>query len=145
MWQTSESDTRLQGNDRNTWSGCATSEKIASTMPTNIQYLVGYLTSSVMEIKLVLFFAMLTRSLPLMWENSIAYTGQFCKTARVSKLLRQHTTIELIHNLTIVRTMLQQLLETCKPYFLMDQTCSLAAALAVAVIAFCLYFTVALN
>ena len=71
-WQSSHLDTRLQGSDRNTWSGCATSEKITSTMPTSIRYLAGCLASSIMGITLVLFFAMLTRSLPLLWENSTA-------------------------------------------------------------------------
>jgi hypothetical protein len=41
-------------------------------MPTNIWYLAGCLTSSIMGITLVLFFAMLTRSLPLLRElNSV--------------------------------------------------------------------------
>lgn len=62
-----------------TWSGWATSENITSTMPTNIRYLAGCLASSMMGITLVRFFAMLTKSLPLLWENSTAYTIPVCK------------------------------------------------------------------
>jgi len=59
---------------KQTWSGWATSEKITSTMPTSMRYLAGCLASSMMGITLVRFFAMLTKSLPLLWENSTAYT-----------------------------------------------------------------------
>ena len=59
------------------WSGTAWA------MPTSIHYFVGCLASSVMGMTLVLFLAMLTRSLPLRWENSMAYTNPVCKVTRL--------------------------------------------------------------
>ena len=59
------------------WSGTAWA------MPTSIRYFVGCLASSVMGMTLVLFLAMLTRSLPLRWENSTAYTNPVCKVTRL--------------------------------------------------------------
>ena len=43
--------------------------------PISIRYLCGCLASSIMGMTLVLFFAMLMRSLPERWENSTAYTS----------------------------------------------------------------------
>ena len=57
------------------WSGCATSAKMVSTIPTSMRYLCGCLASSMMGIMLVRFLATLMRSRPERWENSTAYTS----------------------------------------------------------------------
>ncbi|KAG5458931.1 MAG: hypothetical protein BJ554DRAFT_759 [Olpidium bornovanus] len=56
------------------WSGCATSAKMTSTMPTSMRYLCGWRASSMIGMTLVLFLAMLIKSRPGRCENSTAYT-----------------------------------------------------------------------
>eukprot|EP00966_Prymnesium_polylepis_P038711 898628-Prymnesium_polylepis.1 len=54
------------------WSGCATSAKTQSTIPTSMRYFCGWRASSMIGMMLARFFATLIRSRPGRCENSTA-------------------------------------------------------------------------